>query len=523
MAPPSAAPKVTFYAASRFAEQATFGPTPALVAEIRAKGFEAWIDDQFALPLEPLDPSVVERLYTLTTQPRPIPTEIWHDLDWQFMRRALSASDQLRWRVMWSLSNYIVVSRSVGATPPGYLHWVNIIYRQSFGSYRDLLREVTKNPFMGVYLNNRENRPKSAECPQCAPNENYARELMQLFSLGVVKLNPDGPPVRTARGGYAETYAQSDVEELARALTGWVFDPDPKARPGANWGNWSKPMVPSTWLPERDSGRKVVLGKVFPEGQSATADLDAITQMLLEHPNIAPFVSLRLIQHLVKSDPSPDYVRRVATVFRNNGRGAVGDLKAVIKAILLDAEARRGDNPAQSLASDGKFREPLLFRAAVFRGLGCREFSANADGSPWIFTAQPIIFAASVFGYYAPTDRAPGSNLLAPEQGLVHARELTDRMAYLNNLRWNPKTGTSELTAFTQGGCRVDEFVEAYARSSVEFLDLVSTRFFRGAMPPTLRSTIEAAMKSPIYFDPSEGALRMLGYALAAPAYGVSK
>ena len=335
VAPATTTAKVSFYAASRFAEQASFGPTPALVAELQAKGFEKWIDEQLALPLVALDPAVAEESYQLTKL-QEIPPRIWMDTDAQMLRASLSAPDQLRWRVMWSLSNYIVVARSKGDTPPGNVHWLNLLYRQAFGNYGELLQQVTRNPFMSHYLDNDQNRPKSTECQQCAPNENYARELMQLFSIGVVSLNPDGTAKRDNRGRFIETYTQADVEELARALTGWAYDPQPSGRPERNWGNWSKPMAQSTWPPERDAGRKVVMGRVFPAGQPAVKDLEDIAAMIMAHPNTAPFVSLRLIQHLVMSDPSPAYVGRVTGVFNSSA----GNLRSVVKAILLDAEAR---------------------------------------------------------------------------------------------------------------------------------------------------------------------------------------
>jgi Protein of unknown function (DUF1800) len=270
----------------------------------------------------------------------------------------------------------------------------------------------------------------------------------------------------------------------------------------------------------------VVMGRTFAAGQSTAADLDAAIAMLMSHQNIAPFVGLRLIQHLVKSDPTPAYVQRVATVFRDNGRGVAGDLKAVVKAILLDREARAGDEPARSQSNDGKFREPLLHRAGAFRGLGCKEFSFEANGtSYWTVWSQRLILADSVFGYYAPTDRAPGSNLLAPEQGLVNASELTDRLNILNGLRFDRTANAQSMAAFTRAGCHADQFVAAYQISPGAFLDLVSLRYFRGAMPPTLRTSMEELIRKPQWntADPAEGTMRMLSYALSSPSYGVSR
>ena len=250
----------------------------------------------------------------------------------------MAAPDQLRLRAAWSLLLFVTNT----GTNIGRVNWLNLVQRHAFGRYGDFLRDVSVDASMGNYLDNARNRPRSAECPSCAPNENYARELMQLFSLGLYKLNPDGTPTLDIRGRKVETYSQRDVEELARALTGWMND-----RRDPSWPDdgLSRPLIPSPYPTDRDSGAKTVLGRAFPAGQSQQKDLDDTVAMLMGHPNIAPFVGLRLIQHLVMSNPPPAYVSRVATAFRGNGAATDGDMKAVIKAVLLDPEARRGDDP----------------------------------------------------------------------------------------------------------------------------------------------------------------------------------
>ena len=521
--PAAAAAKVSFYAASRFAEQASFGPTPALVAELQAKGFEKWIDEQMALPFVGIDIKPAEAIYVYGNNDK-IPQEIHTYFDREIVRLSLAGPDPLRLRVMWSLSSFVVGARTKGEMP-GHVNWANLLYRQAFGKYSDLLRGATLDRHMAHYLDNDQNRPKSTECPNCAPNENYARELMQLFTIGVIKLNPDGSAQRDSRGRFIETYTQRDVEELARALTGWTTDQNPPTRPQRNWGNWGKPMVPSTWPPERDAGKKLVMGRTFAAGQTVAKDLDDIVDMLMTHPNIAPFVSQRLIQQLVKSDPSPAYIERVAAKFRNNGSGVAGDLKAVVKTLLLDPEARRGDNPSNARAEDGKFKEPWLHRVGAFRGLNCTTNPKSADGNYWSAYNQQAFRPDSVFGYYAPSDRAPGSNLLAPEQRLLNSNELTTRLGELNWMRWNSVTQVQDSSQLRNAGCEVDALISAYSQSPKAYLDLVSARYFRGAMPPTLRSNIEQLIRQPQWNanDPSEGAMRMLAFALSTPYYGVSK
>jgi uncharacterized protein (DUF1800 family) len=513
--------KATYYAAARFAEQATFGPTPALIEELRIKGFAQWIDEQFALPLVLLDAGPTANF----SIPNPLPPEISTHPPAAWIGAITTAPDQLRRRVVWSLSQFVVAA-ALGGDPYGHVQWINLLHKQAFGNYRTLLREATIHPHMGQFLNNDQNRPKSAECPHCAPNENFARELMQLFSLGVLKLNTDGTPVRDAQGRIAETYTQRDVEELARVLTGWTYDPNPPNRPERNWGNWAKPMVPSTWPPERDSGAKTVLGRLFPAGQSPYQDLDDAIDLLVTHPNAGPFVAKRLIQHLVKSDPSPAYLARVAQVFRNNGSGVVGDLKAVVKAILLDAEARRGDDPERLDRNDGKFREPFMHHMAFVRGLGCQRNLTNQDGTAFTFWQQQPFRPPSVFSFYVPTDRAPGSNLLAPEQKLVNASTLSDRFsAPPYGFRWGGPGQPNTSQRYLAAGCNIEEFSRAISASPKAFMDLVSLRYFRGAMPPTLRSYLEQLIReqSGGQRDPDETAMLMLGFALASPYYGVIK
>lgn len=510
------ASSVSAYAAARFAEQASFGASPATVAAIQQMGFERWIDQQFALAVSEAD------VKPFLEYRDPQPPEEHRRYEAMFPDMAVGAQDQLRLRVAWALSQFIVVSdRTIDRV--GVLYWFNMLQRNALGRYDQLLYDVSVSPAMGVYLNNNQNRPKSAECQHCAPNENFARELMQLFSLGVVKLTADGQSIRNPDGSFAESYTQRDVEEMARVLTGWQNDPSPNNRPQRNYANWGKPMIPSTWPPERDSGSKVVLGKVFPANQSQEKDLRDAIDLLMSHQNIAPFVAIRLIQHLVKSDPSPAYVARVASVFRNNGQSVRGDMKAVVKAVLLDAEARRGDDPKLAAATDGKIREPFLHFTAAWRGLGCERAPSNEWGLSLPGTQRPFN-AESVFSFYAPTDRAPGSNLLAPEQRIVTTGELTQRLSLNSNLmRWSPDDPPAALSSFRASRCEIDKFVDAYASSPSDFAKILSDRFFRGAMPYALRYDIEQLIKRPQWNanSPEQGALRMIDYALSSPYFGV--
>lgn len=485
------------YAAARFADQVSFGATPALVDAIAAQGFEAWIEAQFAQPVRPLDASPIK-----------FDSEFSLNRGAQMLhQQALTAPDQLRQRVNWALSQFLVVSMKK-SNAYGVVLYNNLLHEHAFGNYGALIRAISTSPTMGEYLDNIQNRPTSDECRACAPNENYARELMQLFTLGVVKLKLDGSIERGTDQAALETYQQKDVQELARALTGWNYT---VYTFGTDQGRYEGRLEPETWPPTHDRGAKLVLGREIGAGGDPAQDLEAVIAILMDHPNTAPFVSLRLIQHLVTSAPSPAYVQRVATVFQNNGQGVRGDMKALIKAVLLDPEARRGDLPGAGADDAGKLREPFLWYTGLLRGLGCSSALAGPSGQLSTPTQNPYN-AESVFSFYAPTDRAPGSNLLAPEQRLLNAGELASRLAGYG-------IGTEAVAL--AAGCDSAPFARALATSPQALINLVSERYFRGAMPVALRQHL--AELAPLLGAGSshEHAMGLLLYALASPYYGV--
>ncbi len=516
--PASSAPKLTFYAASRLADQVSFGATPELVAELQQQGLDGWVNTQMALPLVlPETPAWVIDYNQKNKRAENNAYAYRHET---FQRRALTGADQLRQRVAWSLMQFVPISQ---ISPFAQVEHYHLLQRHAFGNYGDFLLELSMHPAMGAYLNNVLNRPTTTECPSCTPNENYARELLQLFSIGVVQLNPDGSTVRDGNGKARESYSQKDVEELARALTGWRFAPSATPLPDSNYANSAKPMVPEEWPPLHDRGAKTIMGTAFPAGKEAPEELRAVIAMLMAHPNTAPFVSLRLIQHLVTSNPSPAYLTRVATVFRNNGQGVAGDMKSVVRAVLTDTEARRGDDPG-AVSTVGKLREPQLWFTGNLRGMGCTEPLrwVDADNSGVVTTGNQAPFEfPSVFGFYAPTDRAPGSNLLAPEQKLLNTQEFMFRMG---NFAWQLADPNNPAYAQNNARCDLASLTNALTQSPKALIDLISTRWFRGAMPPTLRSTLQTmATTQKAWSTNSEGALVLLQFALSSPYYGAMK
>ena len=497
--------KATHYAASRFLEQAAMGPSPASVAQVKAMGMESWIAAQLRLPATTFTTPADLIEYDLNLD-RPIGQRMYEFVNSSTYNAFVAADDQLRLRTSWILSNFLVIStRKV--TPLGGMEFFNMLQNNAFGNYADLLRALSKHSAMGEYLDNFQNRRNQL-------NENYGRELMQLFSVGLVQLNLNGTTKKDASGKPLETYTQKDVIEMSRALTGWKWaDPDVQ-RKGSNWANYRKPMAPQ-WPNDHDTDSKVVLGKTIPAGQDAYKDLESVIEILINHPNTAPFVSLRLIQGMTTSDPSPAYLERVATVFRDTK----GNLGKVVTAILMDPEAREGDIPSKSKANFGRIKEPVLIFTSGIRGLGCRSaMKAHWNSTEtWTPNNQRPFFAYSVFGFYPPNHRTQGTNVLAPEQKLLNSNEFSTRM---NMFRIQFPNETLLLDA----GCDVNAFKTAAAISDEKLMDLISERYFRGAIPAAVAKSIIDAHKN-YYAHSNALALTgaMLDMASITPIFGVSK
>ncbi|WP_395703597.1 DUF1800 family protein [Aquabacterium sp.] len=508
-APAAAAASSSPLAAARALEQASFGPTAESVAAVRGQGLAAWISQQQGLPPTLFD-GLPLRDFDEVAQPGSLATA-YRGMQDRLFAAFLMAPDQLRLRVTWSLSQILVVSAQKAA-PYGLLEYANLLQRHAFGRYGDLLRAMTVHPTMGWYLDNGRNRAATA-CLGCTPNENFARELLQLFSIGTQRLQLDGTPMRDAQGRVLPAYGQQDVSELARALTGWAFVEEPGLAP-SNPGNWGHTMVADQ--PElHDRGEKRVLGTVLPAGQNAAQDLDAVVALLVAHPNTAPFVSRRLIQHLVTSQPTPAYVERVARVFRDNGAGQRGDLGAVVRAVLLDREARRGDAGTTAPTSFGKLREPMLHHMALLRGLGCRRLPRSADGTRLVPVRQEPFNAPSVFSFYQPGDTAPVSGLLAPEQRLLDGQEFSQRMAALGRAQstWG--------TALVEAGCDLPALAALAAVSLDALADEIGRRWFRGAMPPRLRAALPRLWADTDARNDVERLAWVLPALLLSPEFGV--
>ena len=494
---------VNAYAAARFLEQASWGPAPASVAEVQRLGIEGWLNQQLGLRASVLNAPNYVIDYDDSNKAA-------QDLAWQWVDKSLydvplSGQDQLRQRTTWALYNFIVFGQNGFALDR--VEYFNALQSNSLGTFKELLRVVTLHPAMGNFLNNNQNLANS-------PNENYARELMQLFSIGLVKLSQDGSILRDAQGKPIETYSQADVIMATKALSGWenVWD---KSLPKTNGANLKVPMRMRSWKEAHDMTEKVVLGTKIPAGQNAEKDLDSLLNILVAHPNAAPFVSRRLIQNLVTSDPSPEYMTRISKVFVSSG----GNLAQVVKAILLDPEARAGDDPTQQIARVGKIKEPFLHYTNMMRGLGCTAPVMSRRGNGQVVTVgtQRIFAAPNVFGYFAPNHKAPESLTPAPEQKLLRSDEVRRRISAVSY-------EMEVLSNFTNSGCEIDLFVKAVDKSDEALIALMSERFFKGAMPATLRLGAKNLLANELATQNSvQKFARLLEVLISTPTCGVVK
>lgn len=412
--------------AARFLTQATFGATSVeQIQGVQSTGLTGWLDQQFEMPASALHVDYVQNQEPRVDDPSTRTREIYateemsYEAVWQ---QWLNDPAQLRARMAFALAQIVVISNvAPDLRPYAMSSYMDMLNRNAFGNFRTLLRDVTLHPAMGYYLNMLQSE-KDDPTRGTHPNENYAREILQLFSIGLVQLNLDGTPKLDAQGRPIPTYDEAVVKGFARAFTGWTFanatsfrSADENARAA-----WTTPMRPDAAY--HSTGTKHLLdGVVLPAGGTPESDLEAALDNVFAHPNVGPFIGRQLIQRFVTSNPSPGYVARVASAFNDNGSGMRGDLRAVLRAILLDAEARTV--PPAGEPSAGKQREPVVRFAHVLRALGAR--SANGinsihhlDSSDNGLGQSPLL-SPTVFNFYTPAFKQPGAiaqaGLYSPE------------------------------------------------------------------------------------------------------------
>ncbi len=404
--------------AARFLTQATFGPTQTELDRLPQLGYQAWLNEQFSAT------AASHVAYLDAAKAAGIEINTHHTME-PFWAQALAGRDQLRARVMFALSELFVISNASGPLEGEAIalsSYVDMLNRNAFGNFRQLLEEVTLHPAMGAYLNLLQNDKEDTATGR-EPNENYAREVLQLFSIGLYQLNPDGTLKLDAGGLPIPTYNQTTIENFAKVFTGWNHAGNDQTM-AWRWRyperNFRAPM--EAWPTHHSTGEKVLLnGARLPANQTAQKDLKDALDNIFNHPNVGPFVARQLIQRLVTSNPSPGYVYRVANVFNGNGQNVRGDLKAVVRAILLDYEARSADVIANQ--GFGKQREPVLRFSALLRAFNPRSNTGkmriwNLESPLWGMGQNPL-YAPTVFNFFQPGYAQPGAmteaGLVAPE------------------------------------------------------------------------------------------------------------
>src|SRR5580658_9394090 len=388
----STSPQMSASVAARFLDQATWGPTPGSIAQLQQMGIANWLNAQFALNTS----NILDQPQLASTGE---PNRDIHPVQAAFFQNTVTGQDQLRQRVAFALSQMWVVSFTgvpiAYAFPP---YW-RIFRDHAFGNYRDLIRAVTLSPAMGRYLNMANNN-KANPAKNTSANENYARESMQLFTLGLTELNSDGTPVLDQNKNPIPTYDQTVVTNMAKLYTGWTYPTAPGAKARTNNPEYYFGQMFAVES-EHDTTAKTIFANItIPAGQTAEQDLESLLDAFMAQPTMAPFVSQQLIQHLVTSNPSPRSNARVSSVFENDGNGVTGNLRAVIRAILTDPEARAGDDPtAAPNPTFGHMREPVLFVPNILRGLNATLSSNSAVYFDTSQLSENLFDAPSVFSY----------------------------------------------------------------------------------------------------------------------------
>jgi uncharacterized protein (DUF1800 family) len=465
--------------AARLLDQATFGPTLAQIQNVQAVGIDAYITSQFNTPYTPLPniPSPLPAVCLSANTPTVCEESEW----WQV---ALTGNDQLRQRVAFALSEMFVISSdSVNATTVTYYH--NMLAQDAFTNFSTILNDVSLSPGMGGYLN----MLNSAKAPagQIA-NENYARELMQLFTIGINQLNQDGSLQLDGSGNPIPNYTEAQVQAFARGYTGWTYATSTGGTPTKfpnGTPNFFAPMAAVESAHDMTS-KTLLNGAVLPANQTAEEDLAGALANLFAHQNVGPFVCRQLIQHLATSNPSPAYVARIAAVFANNGSGVRGDMQAVIRDILEDSEARAGDtNP---LDDGGHLREPILWITNFLRAVGFTNTDVN--GSYYNLSNQANNLgerpyrSPAVFNFFPPGYVVPQTTLNAPEFGLENTATAILRLSLANTLVFNKVSGFSvDLSATGTLG-------QIAAASPANLVDTLGTMFMHGQMPSDMRTEI---------------------------------
>jgi hypothetical protein len=518
-------------AAVRFLEQSTFGPNDAQLAAVETGGMESFLTAQFQAPTSdvnyPIPPPGMNDVHLL------FPVFFQNALDPQ------ASSDQLRQRVMFALNQIWVVSNNKVGQPEFYVPYLRVLTGDAFGNYRKLMEDVTLNPAMGIYLD-MVNNAKPDLANGIHANENYAREFMQLFTIGPNLLNPDGTP-QIQNGAFVPTYAQADIQALARAFTGWTYAPVAPAASCAQYPNYDRnggsPMVPCDAY--HDILAKTILGTTLPAGQSTQQDLTLALDTIFAHPNLPPFVGRRMIQHFVTSNPSPAYVTRVANAFAGGkftsptsgmsfGDSTRGNMQALIAAVLLDPEARRGDDSTTENPLDGHLREPVLYVTNVLRA-----FHGTTDANNFLvyvaldMGGEFLFNSGSVFNFFSPLYEIPAADFNTPPVSPLSGPEFQIFTSASSLSRVNDIEGAIFNSSVDGSSTHID--LSAYAviagndNDLGTMVDAMNLQLLHGTMSAPMRTAILTAVSAVPSSDPLDRARTAAHLIVSSSQYQIQR
>ena len=491
----------------RLLNQGTFGFSQTEAARVSQMGITAWVNDQFTQPMSGYPDAVFNVLQLAQTvncgqkdangvnYPNTAPQFICYrdnltptKVQRMFFTNAVQQPDQLRQRVAWALSQIDVISTAMQNLAIAYpmTRYQNILFQEAFGNFESLLNRITLSPSMGYWLTMVNNDKGNLVTGRVA-NENYAREILQLFSIGLVELNQDGTPLLDNSGNQIATYGQNEIKEFAKVFTGWTFPKPGTVTTGKNPANYELPMV--TYLNGHDTGAKTLLpgpNQNIPAGQTELKDITDAVHNIFMHPNVGPYIGRALIQHLVTSNPSPAYVSRVAAVFNNNGSGVRGDMKAVVRAILLDPDAR--GNAPEGDPAFGQLRAPVLMHTAMMRAL-----NVNTDGAALSALTgalgQPLYSSPTVFNYFPADFTIPGTVLDGPEFGIHNTTTSVTRTNQVYTMIYsglNPDPTVPNAV----GTKIITTPFEALASTPAAMVDSMNKVLMGGTFPPSKAAII---------------------------------
>jgi uncharacterized protein (DUF1800 family) len=470
---------------ARFLEQATFGPNAALTAHVQAIGIGGYLAEQFSLPSSgwpvlPLQPTQVPPTCLASCQRDQYSM---YPLQRQFFLNGMYGQDQIRQKTIWALHKLLVVSGLDVTLPSWMLPYIQTIDRNAFGNYRQLLYEMTLNPAMGFYLNMNTSTKNN-------PNENYAREILQLFSVGTELLNPDGTVQVDLSGDPVPTYDQPVVSDFAKIFTGWQLAPNVSN----GVPDYITPMVKNA--NNHDTTSKTLLNKqIIPAGQTQDQDLNSAIDNIFNHPNLGPYLAKHLIHEFVTSNPTPAYVGRVAAAFNNDGYGVRGDMMATITAVLLDPEAR--GTPFDP--NYGRLRDPAYFSLNLLRAFNAKgaNLTGQSDGvinPTMVQMGLDVWRPPTVFSYYPADYLIPGSTtVLGPEFGLMDASKALKRANFVNTMVFS----TIPVGTNNPGGTALD-FAPLFALTNnpQAMVDYLNNLMMHGTMSIPMQSSIVTAINA---------------------------